>query len=115
MWKKLIQHVRRAPSSDAGNLATPRLAGSVVRISPDARAVMEGNNLALFHAARGLMFKSNRIGAQIWESLANNLPPAEVARGLAQRYRIPLEQANLDVVRFIAQLLTAELVHCGGE
>ena len=84
-----------------------------LQVSGEARAVVQDNRLALFHAGRGLMFKSNSSGAHIWEALARRVPADRVASDLAERYGIPAEQAALDVASFLRQLQTAGFVNTG--
>ena len=100
MWNKLLRHTHRAPSG-------------AVCVSPDARAVVDRNGLAVFHAGRGRMFKANGAGARIWQAIERRLSPAEMASELARTYGIPPEQAGRDVARFIAELRGAALVTVG--
>lgn len=89
--------------------AAPSLPGTV-RIVDEARAVVGQESLAIFHSGRGMMFKANRAGAQIWQALASRTPLDRVADEMSHRYAIPRERAEEDIAQFVSNLRSAGLV-----
>ena len=84
-----------------------------VRISADVHTVVDDRGVVVFDARGGRMFKSNRIGAQIWQLLSQERPPAQVAHELSRQYSIDLERAYGDVERFVGELRCAGLLAGG--
>jgi len=84
-----------------------------VRISAGVHTVVDDRGVVVFDARGGRMFKSNRIGAQIWQMLSQERPPAQVAHDLSRQYSIDPEWAHADVDRFVAELRCAGLLAGG--
>ena len=77
----------------------------------EVRAVAADDGLAVFHMGRGMMFKANAVGSEIWRGVIEQRRDAgSVARALAGRFGVPPEQASHDVARFLGQLLEQGLV-----
>jgi hypothetical protein len=89
---------------------SPR-AGSELQPCAEVRAVAAQDGLAVFHMGRGVMFKANAVGAEIWRGvIEQHRDAAAVARTLAGRFGVAPEQAEHDVSRFLGQLLEQGLV-----
>ena len=109
-WIQRVLHT--APQRFSGTV--PPAGDCVVRISGEARAVVQEESLAVFHSGRGMMFKANGAGAQIWQALAGGASIPALAKQLACRYGIPEKRAESDVLDFVAQLRAAGLLTCAG-
>jgi hypothetical protein len=77
----------------------------------EVRAVAADDGLAVFDMGRGVMFKANAVGSEIWRGVIEQRRDASsVARVLAGRFGVPTEQAQYDVSRFLGQLVEQGLV-----
>jgi hypothetical protein len=103
MWRKFFHWAASAPASSPAGSAN-------LRVSREACSVVHHQRLVIFDAGRGLMYKANSAGAQIWEQLAKLTPLDEIADGLSRQYGIAPEQAASDVRRFVLELEQAGLV-----
>lgn len=62
------------------------------------------NDRFLFKNDSGDVFTLNATGALVYRLYAEGLSPSEIARRLANRYRVPESQALDDVRAFLAQV-----------
>lgn len=97
-----LRKVRRLPP---GEMSGVLFAGA------DVRAVAAADGLAVFDLARGGVFRSNAVGAEIWrELIERQRDAASVANEFAGRFGISAEQACEDMARFVEQLRQQGLV-----
>ena len=102
MIREWIGKFRRRSADERGGELQP---------CPEVRAVAAHDGLAVFHMGRGVMFKANAVGSEIWRGVIEQHRDAgSVARALAGRFGVPPEQAQHDVTRFLGQLLEQGLV-----
>lgn len=102
MIREWILRIRRRSSGEGSG---------ELQACAEVRAVAEDDGLAVFHMGRGLMFKANAVGSEIWRGVIEQRRDAgSVARALAGRFGVPPEQARHDVSRFLGQLLEQGLV-----
>src|SRR3954462_7360959 len=79
-------------------------------ISPEARASVQPDGVVFLHLGSGSVFRSNRIGARIWQGLLEREGMDAVAANISREYEVPREQAERDAAGFIAELETAGLL-----
>ena len=73
-------------------------------VSSEVRSTVEGGNLVLLHMKKGLLFKSNRTGARIWQGLQDRRPLLRIAEELSREFGVPPDVVKRDVDGFIADL-----------
>src|SRR5436305_13844776 len=64
--------------------------------SSDVRASVHEDGVVFLHLRRGIVFRSNRIGAAIWRALGRRQDFAAIASDLGREYGVPVEQAARD-------------------
>jgi len=79
-------------------------------ISPDARASVRPDGVVFLHVGSGSVFKSNAIGARIWQGLLEREAVDTIAADISREYTVPREQVERDAAGFIADLETEGLV-----
>jgi Coenzyme PQQ synthesis protein D (PqqD) len=81
-----------------------RQAQEPLRISREGRAAIDADGIVLFHLSTGIIFRANRVGARIWQGLAENRNTAAIATGISRECGVPLELVERDTAAFIADL-----------
>ncbi len=84
-----------------------RSGSAQVRLSPDVRASVCEDGVVFLQIQKGVVFRSNRIGAAIWKGLTDGADLAAVAAAISGQYGVPQQQVQDDAARFISAL-TAE-------
>ena len=84
-----------------------RGSSGLLAISPQTRASLHGDGLVLLHTgkSKGLVFTSNRTGAQIWQGVASGQSPQAIAAQLSIEYGVPRAQVEDDTTAFLADLV----------
>jgi hypothetical protein len=75
-----------------------------LRPSPDVRASVEQEGVAFLQIRSGSVFRSNRIGATIWQGLVDREEPAMIAGRISAEYGVPVERVRPDVNEFVTRL-----------
>ncbi len=90
-----------------GNVLQPvdRISRStrVLATEVDGETVMLALDSGLYHSLEG-------VAARIWELLETPASAEEMARVIAGRYRVPVEQCEADILAFFQDLVRADLV-----
>jgi hypothetical protein len=102
IWERIFVKLRKSSSNGNSKALQP---------CADVRAVAAADGLAVFDMGRGVMFKANAVGSEIWRCIIEqHRDEGSVARALAGRFGVPAEQARIDVSRFLGQLREQGLV-----
>jgi len=75
-----------------------------IAISPDVIASEHADGVVFLHVGKGNVFNSNRVGARIWQGLADRRPLAAVVVAIAQEFGVEPEQVERDAASFLAEL-----------
>src|SRR5580704_435516 len=78
--------------------------GAPLRVAPDVKASQHPGGVVLIHLGRGTVFSANRVGAMIWNGIAERHSLEKVAQSIGSEFHIPLETALGDAAAFVAQL-----------
>jgi len=78
--------------------------------SPDVRASLQEDGVVFLNLRSGMVFRSNRIGAEIWKGLGGRRELSSIAAEIGRQYGVPADQAALDTAAFVAQLETQGFV-----
>ena len=73
-------------------------------ISAAGRTAIHEDGAVFFHLDTGVLFKSNRVGAQIWKGVLSQDTPATIISQISSEYGIAEEQAAQDTGQFLAAL-----------
>jgi hypothetical protein len=93
---EFVSRVRRKPLG--------RREGAEITISPDVIASAHADGVVFLHVGKGDVFNSNRIGARIWQGLADRKPLSGVVAAIAQEFGVEREQVERDATSFLADL-----------
>src|SRR2546426_3422603 len=74
-----------------------------------AAKVIDGEAI-IINLANGIYYSMDKVGALIWETLAEGHSLAEVTVAVLARYDIPQEQAEADVQKLAAELVQGNLL-----
>ena len=74
-----------------------------------AAKVIDGEAI-IINLANGIYYSMDKVGALIWETLAEGHSLAEVTVAVLARYDIPQEQAEADVQKLAAELVQENLL-----
>ncbi len=81
-----------------------------LRLRPDIATTDTDDGLVLLDERSGRYWQLNSTGAHVLAALLEGRDPDDIARGLAARYRIDVEQAQHDVTAITDHLRAANLV-----
>jgi Coenzyme PQQ synthesis protein D (PqqD) len=102
MFRKWMERIRRKPAPE-GVLE--------LRPSDGVCVVTAEDGLAILDFGRGIVFKANGVGSEIWRALFEERhDTGTVSRSIARRFGVPAEQVEGDVNVFLAQLEKEGLV-----
>ena len=88
--------------------------GALFRVAPDVKASRHAGGVVLIHVGRGTVFSANRVGAMIWNGLAEHRSLERIADAISDEFRIPRQTVQQDAAAFLAQLQAEGLlVHDG--
>lgn len=76
-------------------------------------AVHHDDGIVFLDAESGMLFASNRVGADIWAALHRERTPLEIAEEISSLYDIPHSKACAHVDAFVTALANHKLI--GGE
>jgi Coenzyme PQQ synthesis protein D (PqqD) len=76
-------------------------------LSPDVRASVCDGGVVFLAIRKGVVFRSNRVGAAIWKGLQEGHDVAAVSAAISAEYGVSREDVERDASQFIAAL-TAE-------
>jgi hypothetical protein len=81
-------------------------------VSPGVRASVHEGGLVLLETGKGKgsIFTSNRVGAQIWQRIANGRTPREIAAELSVEYGASRTQIEDDTAAFLGALIDRGIV-----
>lgn len=79
-------------------------------VEPMVRSAQDAGGLTLLHVQQGRVYRSNPVGAWIWNELAEGKQLAEIEVGLCSRYEIPGEQAAADLRGFLDALTSQGMI-----
>jgi len=74
------------------------------------RSVTNADGAILLDTNAGILFSLNHVGGLIWERLRAGKSENEIARMLAERFQISLDQALKDIRSFSAELRNKQLL-----
>lgn len=89
--------------------------GGAIVISPDARVSSDANGAVFLHTRSGILFTSNRIGAQIWQGLLERASVEAIAARIGQENGVRHDQARQDAAEFVAELEASGFLSRGVE
>ncbi|HEY2017548.1 MAG TPA: PqqD family protein [Bryobacteraceae bacterium] len=75
-----------------------------VAVSPDVRASLHEDGVVFLQLQSGAVFRSNRIGADIWKGLMDKQDLLTIASRIASESSVSPELVGQDVAQFVAQL-----------
>lgn len=94
---RILKYVRRGETT-------------VWRVSRHVQVTANQNGLVLLHTPRGLIFTTNRLGAQIWDGLREDRPVGEITARLSGQYDVPLARIQADTDCFLGELRACGLL-----
>lgn len=74
-------------------------------VSPDVCASLQEEGVVFLQLRKGTVFRSNRIGADIWRGLLGGQDVTAIASEIVREYGISAGQAGEDTTRFVATLV----------
>ena len=83
---------------------------SSLHVSLDVKVSRHAEGAVLLHARRGVVFATNRVGAEIWQAIAAHASLDRVAESISRQFEVALDTAQRDMLAFVAQLERAELL-----
>jgi hypothetical protein len=78
--------------------------------SPEVRASLHENGLALLHIGSGQVFLANQVGARTWQGISAGKSIAAISSELSHEYGLCPDQVRNDAEEFVAQLEQRGLV-----
>ncbi len=75
-----------------------------IAISPDVIASAHEDGVVFLHVGKGNVFNSNRVGARIWQGLADRKPLAALVTAIAHEFGVEPERVERDAASFLAEL-----------
>jgi hypothetical protein len=103
---------KRALTSEACNSLFP---SEKFRLSDEGRAILHDDGIVFLQVRSGTVFKSNRIGAEIWKRLADGENVDSIAANLSRQYTVSCERALADARNFVSELESRSLVTRRGD
>ena len=80
------------------------LNGDFFTILPASRVSIRPEGAVFLNVERGVIFKSNSVGARIWQGVQEQQSPAGMAAQISRDYGVPEEEVAGDIGRFLRQL-----------
>jgi hypothetical protein len=91
-----------------------KLPGSVT-ISTEALATPIGESLMILDLRSGVYFELEGVGARIWQFIAEEKTPAQIAHLISDEYHIDEATAAADLADLIGELSASGLLSIGAE
>jgi hypothetical protein len=85
--------------------------GPDISVSPEVKSSADEAGLVLLHLGLNVLFRTNRIGAEIWSALAKNIPMAAIAEQLTAQYGVSRPVIEDHVTTFVDELVRLRLVN----
>ncbi len=73
-------------------------------VSPDVRTSRDGAGIVFLDLRKGEVFRSNCVGAEIWEGLERHQELPEITSEISRRYGAPESDVAQDAARFVTEL-----------
>ena len=86
-----------------------------IAVSSEATASVHDDGIVILHTRIGRLFSSNRIGAQIWRCIEQQLSLEAIAERIGAEYQIARAIAWEHTARFLAELERNSLIERGAE
>jgi hypothetical protein len=74
------------------------------RVAPEVKASQHADGVVLIHLGKGTVFSANRVGAMIWNGVAERRSLEKVAESISGVFHIPTQTVRHDAAVFLAQL-----------
>jgi hypothetical protein len=87
---------------------------SIIVRTGDLVTAPMGDELAMMDMASGKYFVLDRVAAAIWDSLETPTAVDALCRQLRERYDVPEERCEADVIPFLEKLALKNLVRVAG-
>ena len=84
--------------------------GAALRVSPDVKASVHPDGIVLIHLSSGVVFSANRVGAMIWNAVAQRENVHALAASISHNFAVDAQTAERDVASFMAQLEAERLL-----
>lgn len=81
-----------------------------LRTAPHVTASLHSEGVVLIHLGRGTVFSANRVGALIWNAVADRWSLDRVVETISSEFHIPAQAAREDAAEFLAQLAAEGLL-----
>jgi hypothetical protein len=81
-----------------------------MRPAPHVRARVTPDGVLLLNTQTGAIMSANRVGARVWELLAEGQDNTRIAARIAQEFAAPPPTVSTDVDEFLAELQQHHLV-----
>jgi hypothetical protein len=81
-----------------------------LQIAPSIKSTDTPDGVVLLDVRGGMCFPLDQVGTLIWKRLEQQLPIDVIAQEIVRTYRIPLQQASVDVQEFVWQLQANHLL-----
>jgi len=91
-------------------LPSGRPHSAVFRTATDVKASAHSEGAVFIHYGKGLVFSTNRVGAVLWNALAQGLDLDAVSESIGSEMNIPIGMVRDDAAAFLAQLETEGLI-----
>jgi hypothetical protein len=85
-----------------------------VTLSPEVLATPIGDSLMLLDVASGVYYELEGVGSRIWQLLAEQAAPADVARQIGVEYGVGEASAANDLVDLLEELSASGLLSYAG-
>ena len=105
------------PFHAAGNQAgqSGRTAWRRLIVPAHLTVSIDGGGMTLFCKSRGLMFRANSTGADIWNGISVGQDPDRIASELCRKFGLGIEDARQHVASFVDSLIQNHLLLPGVE
>lgn len=90
-------------------MAIVNLTGQV-RVSAEATASVDDSGIVILDARGGRLFRSNGVGAAIWQSIEQQQPFETIVERICQRYQVGRTVAREHAARFVTELERNRLI-----
>jgi hypothetical protein len=78
------------------------------------KASLHADGIVLLQLSQGTVFTANRVGATIWNGVADRWSLDRMAESISSEFHIPAQGAREDAAEFLAQLAAEGLLVADG-
>jgi hypothetical protein len=89
---------------EKNNMTTLDLNRAWARVSSETTVAFDDHGIVILDARGGRLFRSNGVGAAIWQSIDQRLPFEAIVDVLCRQYHIAQASAREHTARFMAEL-----------